>query len=106
VLAAGVLVAGPIWGVVVAALTAAGVWIGRRWAPAAAAVALVAGCGLYVVLHEQRGKFGAGFGWVGEFDRVHRPVLAAVVLLVSNVVLAEWARRGPSMRAEEDRQHP
>jgi arabinofuranan 3-O-arabinosyltransferase len=106
VLVVGVLVAGPAWGVLCAALTAAGMWLGRRWIPAAAAVALIAGCGLYIVLHEQRGKFGAGFGWVGEFSRAHRPALAAVVLLVSNIVAAEWARRGPSRWAEEDQPAP
>jgi hypothetical protein len=106
VLVVGVLLAGPAWGVLCAALTAGGMWVGRRWIPAAAAVALAAGCGLYMVIHEHRKEFGPGFGWVGEFDRVHRPALAAVVLLVSNVVVAEWARRAPTMRAEEDRRHP
>lgn len=106
VLLTAVLVAGVGWGVAVAMLAAAGLWTGRRWIPAAAGALLAAGCGAYVIVHEHRGRFGAGFGWVGEFDRVHRPALAAVVLLVSNVVVAEWARRGQPRWAEEDQPHP
>jgi hypothetical protein len=106
VLVVAVLVAGPAWGLLCAAVTAGGIWLGRRWIPAAAAAALAGACGLYVIVHEQRGKFGAGFGWVGEFDTVQRPALAAVVLLVSNVVVAEWARRGQPRWAEEDRPDP
>lgn len=105
-LALGVLVSGVAWGIVGAAALVAGMWTGYRWIAAAAGAGLVAACGLYLVLHEQRGRFGAGFGWVGEFSAIHRPVLAAVVLLVSNVVVAEWARHGQPRRIQEDPPDP
>jgi hypothetical protein len=106
VLLVGVLVAGPVWGLLAGVVTAAGIWLQRRWIAAATGILLATACGLYVIVHEQRSKFGAGFGWVGEFGKVQRPALAAVVLLVSNIVVADWARRGQPRWAEEDRPDP
>ncbi len=95
------LVVDPVWGVLTAAVAGVAAFLGRRWITAAVAVLLATAVGVYVVAHEQRGGFGPGFGWVGEFARAHDPALAAVVLLAVTVVAGEWAdqRRGLSMDA-------
>ena len=87
------LVVDPVWGVLTAIVAGVAAVLRRPWIAAIAAVVLAAGVGLYIGLHEQRGEFGPGFGWVAEFARGHDPALAAVVLLAVSVVAGEWARQ-------------
>lgn len=103
VLVATALVVDPLWGVLAGVAAAVAALVGRRWIASAVAVALVTVVGAYVAVHEHRGGFGPGFGWVGEFSRAHDPALAAVVLLAVSVVMATWldGRRPPDAAAGE-----
>jgi hypothetical protein len=101
-LAAGMLVVGVVWGLICGVVMAVAAFLGRRWIGPAAALALVAFTGVYIVAHENEGRFGAGFGWVGEFGEAHQPALAAVVLLVASVAAAEWGRQREARRQEAE----
>ncbi len=87
-LAAAIVVA-PTAGLVVGAIVAASAlhrWLRRL--PGAAAVVMFCVSGLGYVVRQIRDEPAAGFGWVQPFERAHRVVLMAIVLLLAEVLLS------------------
>ena len=90
---AGTLLAAPVVGLVVAIVAAVGMWrpSARRWLAVAPALAMLA-AGAYVIAWQIRFRVPPGFDWPTHFERAHMLGWAAVLLLVTDLVVHRSAR--------------
>lgn len=86
-------IAGPISGLVVAAITVAGLRsrIGSLL-PEIAAVIAIGGSAVFIVAAEVIHRYPADFPWPASFDAVHPVALTGVLLFASGAVV-DWARK-------------
>jgi arabinofuranan 3-O-arabinosyltransferase len=92
-LALGAVVAGPLWGVLAAAVTLVATRWQRPVLPGVVAVAIVAAVAAMYLGRQWRNRPGDGFGWVVSLEGAHRPTLLALVLLAAAVIPRPGRRR-------------
>ncbi len=98
---------GPAYGPLIAGAAALGARRPGAWRiTASAAVIGVATAAAAVVARVVISRPGPGFGWVGAFGPVHRPMLAAVLLVGVDAVLQALTRRGRGAGGEPARTAP
>jgi len=94
----GLLVGGPVVGVVVAALTLAAAWLPRGRALLAAVPVLLVGATVVVYVgYQVRRHYLPGVEWPTGFAVTHQLVLIAVLSVVAESVLRFCARRWPTI---------